>query len=418
MASTAVVIGAGPGGAAAAVRLGQRGIKKIYLVDKDHFPRDKTCGSALSPYALSLVESLGIAHEIRRLGYPIHSVLLGTPGGRRIKLTTDAAAIVLLRKHFDHLLVQKALSLGAEFTGGFYAKELLRDGTGRVHGVKSRNGDVIYGDYVLLADGAHSIFSHDPRPKRTISTLMGWWENFAHEPHTMEMIFDKNLSPLYGWMFPETPTRINIGICVDGEDANGDKARHDLRQLFNDFLQTHFGDRLRSAKAVGRWKGHPISYTTWVRDLDDNGAVYLGEGGRMTHNATGEGIYHAMQSGVYCADAVADIFAGADEKKRLAQYTWQCRKRFTSGFVLGHLLRGVMKTPLVDWLADAYNTPSLRSAVTWMLASTMVGHSAKDRGGHDDELATAFVDRQTAAGGYRPITAFSQDGSESAGTSN
>ena len=57
MSKSALVIGSGPGGAAAAVRLKQRGVQKVTLVDKDVFPRDKTCGSALSPNSLKLIES-------------------------------------------------------------------------------------------------------------------------------------------------------------------------------------------------------------------------------------------------------------------------------------------------------------------------------------------------------------------------
>jgi flavin-dependent dehydrogenase len=162
---TAIVLGAGPGGAAAAIRLRQRGEGRVVLLDRDEFPRDKTCGSALSPSALPLIEALGIAPSVRQLGYPIHSVVLGTPGGRRMKLTTDAAAIVLLRKHFDNLLVERARELGAEFRGRWNASELLRDASGRAYGLRSRSGDEVRGDLVVLADGAHSIFSRDERPR-------------------------------------------------------------------------------------------------------------------------------------------------------------------------------------------------------------------------------------------------------------
>ena len=404
---TAVVVGAGPGGAATAIRLKQRGVDRVVLLDKDEFPRDKTCGSGLSPNALSIIESLGIAADVRRLGYPIHTLVLGTPGGRRMKLTTDAAAVVLLRKHFDNLLVDQAKNLGAEFRGGFLANELVRDPSGRVYGVRSRKGEVVYGDYVLLADGAHSVFSHDLRPKRTISALMGWWEDYAYEPHTMEMIFDKKISPLYGWMFPEAPNRVNIGICIDGDDANGKKTHRNIREVFDEFLRDNYADKLRTARQVGKFKGHPIAYTTWIRDLDDNGAVYLGEGGRMTHNATGEGIFHAMQSGVYCADAVADILKeGANEKNRLAEYTAQCRRRFTFGFMMGHALRGAMKTPVFDWAADAYNHPRIRGALAWALTKALVDVKGSDHTGRNDIMEADFARKQAAAGGYRPITAF------------
>jgi geranylgeranyl reductase family protein len=375
-----VIIGAGPGGAAAAVRLAQRGVKDVLLLDKDQFPRDKTCGSALSPNGVKLIDSLGIGGDVKRLGYRIHSLRVVTPSHREMMFTTDQAAIILLRKHFDNLLVDQAKKLGVQFRGDFLASALIREG-GRVVGVRSRSGEEVRGEYALLADGAHSIFSHDPRPRRTISTLMGWWEDFDYQPGTMEMIFDKNLSPLYGWLFPEGPNRVNIGICIDGEDADGKKTSRNVREVFDQFLRDQFTDRLPKARQIGKFKGHPISYTTWVRDLVDDGALYLGEGGRMTHNATGEGIFHAMQSGCYAAEALSEIFAGASEKKAFDRYTWRCRQRFTTGFLMGHVLRGLLKTPILDWTATIYGSETVRRFTTWAVGSALAGSSVSDMTG-------------------------------------
>src|SRR5258708_7604428 len=126
MNKTAVIVGAGPGGGAAAIRLAQRGIKNVILVDKDAFPREKTCGSALSPNGVKMIEELGIGDEVRRLGYVIKSLKVVTPGNREMKLTTEQAAIVLLRKHFDNLLVEQAKKLGVEFRPNFNALPLVR----------------------------------------------------------------------------------------------------------------------------------------------------------------------------------------------------------------------------------------------------------------------------------------------------
>jgi geranylgeranyl reductase family protein len=378
MRKTAVIIGAGPGGAAAAVRLAQRGISDVVLVDKDRFPREKTCGSALSPNGLKIADELGIGVEVKRLGYHIHSLRLVTPGGREMHLTTrEGAAVVLLRKHFDNLLVERAQKLGVEFRHEFQARELIREG-GRVVGVRSKD-DEVRADYVLAADGAHSIFSTDPRPKRTISTLMGWWESFAFEPGTMEMLFDKNLAPLYGWMFPETTERVNIGICIDGEGRDGRKTERNVRAVFQQFLDDNFRERLKTARQIGKWKGHPISYTTWIRDCTGDGIVYLGEAARITHNATGEGIFQAMQSGIYAADAIADVVIGRGTEQRIfSRYTWQCRQRFTAGFLVGHVLRGAIKTPLLDTMAMAYNSPTIRKLAMVALSTALAGTNLRE----------------------------------------
>jgi len=395
MRKTVAIIGAGPGGGAAAIRLQQLGVRNVVLLDKDRFPREKTCGSALSPNGLKVVNELGIGAEVRRLGYLIRSLRIVTPGNRTMQLSTEQAAVVLLRKHFDNLLVEQAQKLGAEFRGGWKATELLREG-GRVVGVRGKDGDEVRADYVLCADGAHSIFSWDPRPKRTISTLMGWWEDFPFQPGTMEMIFDKNLSPLYGWLFPETEDRVNIGICMDGEEDAPGAREHDgrkkttrnVREVFDRFLQDHFAERLTHARQIGKFKGHPISYTTWIKDCTGNGVLYLGEGARITHNATGEGIYQAMQSGMYAAEALADVLTGrATEQQAWRRYTWRNRQRFTFGFFMGHVLRGALKTPLFDAIAVGYNTPSIRRLATWALGSALAGSHVDVADASEERLA-------------------------------
>src|SRR5437762_5625787 len=135
----AIIVGAGPGGAAAAVRLAQRGVRDVLLLDKDDFPRDKTCGSGLSPNGIRLVRELGIGAEVERLCYWIDGLILTTPGGRKMRLMSEKAAMVLLRKHFDNLLVEKARAEGIAFQGGFKASGLAREG-GRVVGVRGRVG--------------------------------------------------------------------------------------------------------------------------------------------------------------------------------------------------------------------------------------------------------------------------------------
>lgn len=373
------IVGAGPGGAAAAVALGQLGISNVVLLDREGFPRDKTCGSGLSPNALKIIEKLGIAAQVRDIGHAINTVRIVTPGGRELMVSSDAAAIVCLRREFDHLLVQRAQSLGVTLDTPFRADQVLEE-DGRVVGVRGFDGREVRAKYVLFADGAHSIFSRDQRPKRSIATLMGWWENFPTQTHTLDMIFDKDVAPLYGWMFPETDDRVNIGICVDGQDEDGNKSTKNLRTTFEGFLQRYYGEQLKTAKQLGKWKGHPIVYTTWIGEMTRPGGLYLGEAARITHNATGEGISQAMESGVFAAEAVAAVLKkGTSESSAWRGYVNQHRKRFTGSFLAGHALRAVIDSSFLDGVADLYNNPTVRKLVTKVLGSALAGSSVKER---------------------------------------
>src|SRR5207247_455015 len=76
------------------------------------------------------------------------------------------------------------------------------------------------------------------------------------------------------------------------------------------FLARHYAARLRGARQVGGFKGHPIAYTFKVGRLWGPGRLVIGEAGRMVHPATAEGISQGMRSGMFAAEALADVIRG------------------------------------------------------------------------------------------------------------
>src|SRR5690606_8971626 len=143
------------------------------------------------------------------------------------------------------------------------------------------------------------------------------------QPHTIEMLFVKELAPFYGWLFPETHERVNIGITYE-DPPDGSKVN--ARELFQGFLDTWFGERLKSATQLGQWRGHPISYTYNVDHLHSPGRIIVGEAGRMVHPITAEGISYAMRSGIWAAKALHGILVdGHDELKSFRHYEHLCQ---------------------------------------------------------------------------------------------
>ncbi len=373
-----LIVGAGPSGAAAAVRLGQLGIQDVLLVDRDGFPRNKTCGSGLSPAALHVAEALGLGAELRKRANPIVTVRFVTPSGEELRVPANSAAVVLLRREFDNLLVERARALGVRFRGRWRAMEAIEE-NGRVAGVRGLEGEEIRARWTLFADGAHSLFSKDDRERRHIDALMGWWEGPDFEHGRLDMVFDPELSPLNGWLFPETATRVNIGICVDAQDEYGRKVPRDLRALFRAFLDRRFASELRTARQIGSWKGHPIVHTTWIANVSRPGALLIGEAARLTHNGTGEGISQAMQSGVFAADALATVVRGqADEPAAWRAYLSALRRRFTPEFAAGHLLRELVADGMLDRLARTYNSESFQRAIHWIVGAALTGSTSQE----------------------------------------
>ena len=75
------VIGAGPGGSAAAHYLAQRGLD-VLLLDKSGFPRDKTCGDGLTPRAVAVLQDMGLVDELKRVGHIIRRFEVFSPNGK------------------------------------------------------------------------------------------------------------------------------------------------------------------------------------------------------------------------------------------------------------------------------------------------------------------------------------------------
>jgi len=364
------IVGSGPTGAAAALALLQRGVEDVALLDSHEFPRDKTCGSGLSPRAIEVLQQLEVWDEdVKPIAYPIRGLRIVTRRGREAYVSADDhdSAAVCLRHDFDYALHRAALRRGARFVPLFKARDGIveeRPGGSRWVGVRAADGREVRADFVVIANGAHATLTLDSRPKRVIHTIMGWWEGVPFRPHHVEMIWDDLVLPCYGWLFPESDTRVNIGITYDDDDH-----RKNARALFERFLDRHYRERLAGARALRPWCGFPIVYRYRPQRLSSPGRLVAGEAGRLTHPATGEGISQGMDSALFAAEAIADVLAGrSSEPEALRRYDRRCARRFLPSFWLGRAFRGALRTPLLDGIVAATSRPAVQRAAARFLA--------------------------------------------------
>jgi flavin-dependent dehydrogenase len=360
------IVGAGPAGTATAAHLGQLGVRDVVLLDTHPFPRDKTCGSGVSPKGIEVLRKLGVWDEISRHAYPITGLRLVTPKGHDIELSggSGAEAIVCLRRTLDQLILNRALDAGVSFVPHFTANRLLTEG-GRVTGVVARDGREVRARATVIAGGTHCRLTPERRPRMLIQTIMGWWEGVPFKEHHVEMVFDPMVLPLYGWLFPEGGGRVNIGIAY--EDPGGTK---NAREMFRRFLDKHYARRLEAARPIGGWKGHPVATSYRIERLTSPGRIVVGESGFLTHPATAEGIYQGMRSGMMAAEALRDVLrSGVREKTAFAAYERGCRKAFRASFLGGGAFRLMLKTPALDLLARLSSQPLVRRTAARILAS-------------------------------------------------
>ena len=360
-----VIAGAGPAGIATALRLARNGVRDVLLLDAQDYPRDKTCGSGLSPRCIEVLRELGIWERVEPHAYPIHGMTLTTPNGDKVDLPSgDVEVAICLRRVLDYAILQAAIDLGVRFVPRFKVGDVLTE-RGRAVGVEGDQGRTARGQYLVVATGAHTRQQIDPAPAHAISTIMGWWEGVPFKDNYLEMVFDPEIVPYYGWLFPESADRVNIGITYWDPGV-----KKNAKTLFEGFLERQFGDRLRNARRIGGYRGHPIKFNYRLPRLTGPGRVVVGEAGRMTHPATGEGISQAMRSGIFAADALTRILQqGASERLTFAAYEARCTAAFVPSFLAGGAFLKAVDHGVLDVAARWSRNPKLNVVTRTLLAN-------------------------------------------------
>lgn len=149
----ALVIGAGPAGGMAALRLAQAGARTL-LVDRAVFPRDKVCGACFNAAALRELERAGVGELPGRVGQ-VRLDTLRVRSGRCVLDVRLAGSVAISRTAFDAELVRCVTAAGGTFLPGVSARVAGLEPGVRAVRLRSSNGveRIAQARVVLVADG-------------------------------------------------------------------------------------------------------------------------------------------------------------------------------------------------------------------------------------------------------------------------
>jgi len=309
-----VVVGAGPAGTAAAITLARAG-RRVVVVDKATFPRDKTCGDGLTTGALRLLDRLGLDPAAVASWQRVDDVVVRSPSGVEVTFPLPRGqgtfAAVARRTDLDAALVDTARDAGAAVLEGA-AVSAVRVDAERVE-VELAGGRRISAPYVVAADGMWS----PVRKLLGVATpgYRGEWHAFRQYfsevgPRAATELFvwfEPDLLPGYAWSFPLPDGRANVGFGI-ARDGGKVQRVQDMAALWPDLLsRPHIRAVLgEGATPEGPHRAWPIParIDAIARTAAGGRVLFAGDAVAATDPLTGEGIGQALLTGVVAAESV------------------------------------------------------------------------------------------------------------------
>jgi len=330
-----IVVGAGPAGSTAATVLAKAGMRTL-LVDRENFPREKACGDAVPASAFALMQELGLHGPFDSTHfYKVEQALIKGPRGvtMQLPLTQEhgAGSCIVTRYIFDQILLQNAMNRGTEFcslnvTGVIFKNQ-------QVIGIKAKSGKQeleFLGKVVIAADGASSIIARalktpQPEDKYKAVALRGYVETERDLDTTARFSFLAPIQLGYGWFFPlgKRQANIGVGMRIDSYKQRGIS----LPKALELYLETPEIRELvgeNKIQSIKTWQ-IPLCVTEQRRTFD--GAILVGDAGGFVNPLTGGGIYQAMATGKYAAQAsIRALQLGDSSSKGLSNFEMLWRK--------------------------------------------------------------------------------------------
>jgi 2-polyprenyl-6-methoxyphenol hydroxylase-like FAD-dependent oxidoreductase len=308
----AIIIGAGPAGATAAILLAQAGWA-VALVEKQRFPRRKVCGECIAAPNLSLLAALGLGSAFEALaGPPLRQIVLMYRDQSLCADLPPAAQAphwgqALGREYFDTLLLDRAQQAGASILQP-WAVHAIHGRPGAFEcDAESADADaaVTLAAPVLIA--AYGSWERAPsanaaqRPQRA-DDLLAFKANFRKADLADGMLPVLAFPGGYGGMVVGNHGITTLACCIRRDRLRAcrqQRAGERAGDVVESYLQAHclgVQKALAGAQRDGQWlSAGPIR--PGIRLARDGGDIFLvGNAAGEAHPIIGEGISMAMQS--------------------------------------------------------------------------------------------------------------------------
>lgn len=311
------IIGAGPAGAAAAIRAARSGAD-VVMFDKAPHGRDKVCGDGLTPRAVGALNELKIdmsdAHYIEGLRMIANRTVRELPWPGTTRFPGHGA--VWPRRRMDKALADAATNAGARAEWQTEAQPIIEHG--RVVGVDA-GGERWKASMVVVAAGAPGQVARTLGATRVPGETYGiairsYVESPRHDSRHLEATLTMsdakgNSVPGYGWLFPAGDGTVNIGVGALSTMKG-------FKSLNLNTLLDLYHSQVDPSWELGPYLEKPRAWRLPMSTVKRHGPgwVAIGDAAGLINPMNGEGIDYGLESGMLAADLFLDDASTAPDR--------------------------------------------------------------------------------------------------------
>jgi geranylgeranyl reductase family protein len=335
------VVGGGPAGLYAALRLADAGLEVVVLEEHPTIGAPTHCTGIVS----AEIEEFYKVPSHGRLQHPT-TCIIAAPGGERAEFRSPGEEIIVLdRAVFDESLASSARSAGAIVHTGHRVDGIATGDDGVT--VRVAEGASFRSAAVVLATGVSYRFHRSyglGMPAAVLHTAQ--LELDAQPATALEIHIGRRIAPDgFAWIVPVrrgAHARLKAGVLVRGD------ARQHLHRLLE---SPGIAPRLGEAPREPIRRLMPVAP---VRRTYAERIVAIGDAAGLTKPVTAGGIFYSLLSSDLAADTLVEAFAAGDlSARRLSRYETRWRQRLLPEIRSGRWFRRLLAN-LTDTELNAF----------------------------------------------------------------